>query len=258
LVLGADDFSEFLTRTQVASRVAAHDRTVIEKMRVELAKISALKDQIQDDKSEVEASKGQMAVKQSQLGQELTKTQDQIQDMSALESEYKANKAKIDAEMKQVQSEVDEIYKQINSVGDYEGGVMIWPVPGYKRISSEYGWRFGGTDYHTGIDISGSNAAGQGIYGKPIVAAAAGKVAFTQLTFVQGRGYGRYIIIDHGGGISSLYGHTSGLAVKVGDTVTRGQTIAYVGSTGWSTGPHLHFEVRVNGKHTPPRPYLGI
>ena len=140
----------------------------------------------------------------------------------------------------------------------------LCPVNGYDQSGLEQwlermaakGWRFGGTDYHTGIDIAGLNSAGQGIYGKPILAAADGTVAFTQTNYVAGRGYGIYLIIDHGGGISTLYGHTSGLAVNVGDTVKRGQTIAYVGSTGWSTGPHLHFEVRVNGSHVTPWSYL--
>ena len=197
-----------------------------------------------------------MADKQELLGTQLSKTEDMIQDIEALEKEYKANKAKIDKQMAEVQSEVDAIYAQIKSVGVYEGGIMLWPVSGYYTVTSQYGWRFGGSDFHTGIDIARTNAAGQGIYGKPILAANDGTVAFAQKTYVAGRGYGIYCIIDHGGGISTLYGHQSGLKVTTGQTVKRGDVIGYVGSTGWSTGPHLHFEVRVNGKHVNPWTYL--
>ncbi|MBP1557400.1 MAG: M23 family metallopeptidase, partial [Oscillospiraceae bacterium] len=177
-------------------------------------------------------------------------------DNEALEKEYKANQATIAKQLKEVQAEVDAIYAKIQSEGEYDGGIMLWPVYGYKTVTSDYGWRFGGTDFHTGIDIARTNSAGQGIYGKPILAADDGKVVFTQTSYVPGRGYGIYLILDHGGGVTSLYGHTCGLNVKMGQKVKRGDTIAYVGSTGWSTGPHLHFEVRVNGNYTNPWPYL--
>lgn len=125
--------------------------------------------------------------------------------------------------MKEVQAEVDAIYAKIKSVGEYEGGIMLWPVEGYQTVTSDYGWRFGGTDFHTGIDIARLNARGEGIYGKPIRAASDGTVVFTQTTYTYGRGYGIYLIIDHGGGISTLYGHTCGLNVKLGDKVKRGR-----------------------------------
>ncbi|MDD2994390.1 MAG: peptidoglycan DD-metalloendopeptidase family protein [Pygmaiobacter sp.] len=256
LVLGAEDFSQFLTRAQVASRVAQHDRQLVEDMRHELSVINLVKDEIDDARLELEDAKTQMAEKQADLGDKLKKTNSQIQDLEALEKEYKANKNAIDKQMKEVQAEVDEIYRQIQSVGEYEGGVMLWPVLGYTSITSYYGWRFGGSDFHTGVDIARTNAAGQGIYGKPIRAAASGKVVFAQTKYIAYRGYGIYLIIDHGSNISTLYGHCSSLAVKVGQKVNRGDTIGYVGSTGWSTGPHLHFEVRVNGKHVNPLTYL--
>lgn len=256
LVLGAEDFTQFLSRTQVTSRVAKHDQELIEDMREKLAQIKEVKENIEADKAELETSKSQQAEKQTVLATQLSQTKDQIQDIEQLEKEYKSNQAQLSQQMKEVQAEVDDIYAKIESTGEYEGGIMLWPVAGYKTVTSDFGWRFGGTDYHTGIDIARTNSAGQGIYGKPILAAASGKVVFTQTSYVAHRGYGIYLIIDHGGGISTLYGHTSGLKVKLGDTVTRGQPIAYVGSTGWSTGPHLHFEVRVDGKYTNPWPYL--
>ncbi|HIT19191.1 MAG TPA: peptidoglycan DD-metalloendopeptidase family protein [Candidatus Fimivivens faecavium] len=256
LLIGADSFTEYLTRTEVASKVAEHDQEMLEAMRAELLDIKAFKEEIETNKTEIESAKGQLAGKQAQLDDQLKETEGQIQDLAALEAQIKNNQEEIEAQQKQIQAEIDEIYKQINSVGEYTGGVMGWPLVGFNTVTSNFGWRFNHTDYHTGIDIAGKNAAGQGVYGKPIVAASDGVVAFTQTNYVVGKGYGIYLIIDHGGGISTLYGHTSGLAVKVGDQVKRGQTIAYVGSTGWSTGPHLHFEVRVDGKYVNPWGYL--
>ena len=256
LLIGADSFTEYLTRTEVASKVAEHDQEMLEAMRAELLDIKAFKEEIETNKTEIESAKGQLAGKQAQLDDQLKETEGQIQDLAALEAQIKNNQEEIEAQQKQIQAEIDEIYKQINSVGEYTGGVMGWPLVGFNTVTSNFGWRFNHTDYHTGIDIAGKNAAGQGVYGKPIVAGSDGVVAFTQTNYVVGKGYGIYLIIDHGGGISTLYGHTSGLAVKVGDQVKRGQTIAYVGSTGWSTGPHLHFEVRVDGKYVNPWGYL--
>jgi murein DD-endopeptidase MepM/ murein hydrolase activator NlpD len=259
LLLGADSFSEFLTRAQVASRVAEHDQDLIRDMTRELAEIRDIKESIEETKLEVEEnmkdvedSRVLLGDKQASLGTQLSQTQDAIEDIAALEKEYLANKAALEKQQKEVQAEIDSVYAQIQSIGKYEGGVMLWPLEGYYTVTSDFGWRFGGTDFHTGIDISG-----QSVYGKPIRAAAAGRVAFVQTKYVANRGYGIYLIIDHGSNISTLYGHTSGIAVKVGQQVKRGQTIAYVGSTGWSTGPHLHFEVRENGKYVTPWKYLG-
>lgn len=132
------------------------------------------------------------------------------------------------------------------------GSTLTWPVPGYYTITSRYGNRWHPVHeenrFHTGIDISGS-----GINGKNVVAAADGVVILSQYY----GGYGNTVVIDHGGGMTTLYAHGSELLVSVGQKVSRGQAIMKVGSTGVSTGPHLHFEVRINGSHTNPLPYLG-
>ena len=127
----------------------------------------------------------------------------------------------------------------IGSGGYVSTGNFTWPVPGFTNISCGY------SSGHKAIDISGG---GRTIYGTPIVAADSGKV----VTATYHYSYGNYVMIDHGGGYSTLYAHASSLAVSAGQTVTKGQTIAYVGSTGNSTGPHLHFEVRVNGNRQNP------
>ena len=118
---------------------------------------------------------------------------------------------------------------------------MSWPVSG--PVTSPFGWRWG--RMHEGIDI----ATG---YGTPIGAAAGGTVIYCGWM----GGYGNLVVIDHGGGLATAYGHQSAIAVGCGQYVGRGQTIGYVGSTGHSTGPHLHFEVRINGSPVDPLGYL--
>ncbi len=131
----------------------------------------------------------------------------------------------------------------------YDGGQFMWPVPSTRYITSPYGYRihpvYNYKKFHSGIDIGAS-------YGVDIVAAADGTVT---LATTNG-GYGKCVIINHGSGITTLYAHNSQLLVSNGQSVTRGQVVAKAGSTGVSTGPHLHFEVRVNGSTTDPMPYF--
>ncbi len=128
----------------------------------------------------------------------------------------------------------------------YAYGSFIWPVPGYTMITSEFGPRWGTN--HNGIDISGS-----GVYGADITASDGGTVTLAQY---DNSGYGMHIIIDHGNGFETLYAHCSELYVQPGDQVYAGQVIAAVGSTGDSTGPHLHFEIILNGKKVDPQIYI--
>lgn len=251
LILGAESFAQFLTRAEYIKRISAHDNELINSLNTLIGEIEEAKTLLEQESESLGSAKSDLGVKRGELNTQLKTVESQIQNIAALEAQIIANKAQLEKEMAEVQSEIDRIYAALNSTGVYDGGIMQWPVPNYPNVTSDFGWRFNNTDYHTGIDISGA-----GVNGKNIVAAADGTVAYVQLTFVAGRGYGRYLIVDHGGGISTLYGHTSAILVKVGDKVSRGQPIALVGSTGWSTGPHLHFEVRVNGKYVNPWSYL--
>lgn len=130
-----------------------------------------------------------------------------------------------------------------------EGSAMSWPVPGFYNITSNFGFRFNETDYHTGIDISGPD-----ISGESVVAAADGKVTFVLRE--NNIGYGNYVIIDHGDGLTTLYAQCSEILVETGDTVDRGQPIAKVGRSGHATGYHLHFEIKNNGIAVDPADYL--
>ncbi|MDD3193980.1 MAG: peptidoglycan DD-metalloendopeptidase family protein [Oscillospiraceae bacterium] len=251
LVLGADSFYDFLTRSEIMGRIAQRDKEVIEQLVSDKEAIEQAKTQIESDRAEVETAKAQLDQLTESLNEQLSQTQQQLQDISALEEQFNQDKAATQAEMAAIQADIDSIYSKLDSMGDFVGGQFGWPSPSYSNITSYYGWRFNGSDFHTGIDISGAN-----IYGTPVVASNSGQVVFVNTSYTPGKGYGKYLIVDHGGGYTTLYAHNSEILVNVGDYVTRGQTIAKVGSTGWSTGPHIHFEIRINGKHTNPLEYL--
>ena len=167
-------------------------------------------------------------------------------------AQAEAEAARIAAEKEAAAAAVDVWYTEydaalqaagVNAGGAESAGAggFVWPMPGYDYITCDYG-----DDGHRGIDIAGSE-----IYGQPIVAAARGEVVYSDWM----DSYGYCVFIDHGNGCSTRYAHASALACSVGDVVSPGQTIAYVGSTGNSTGPHLHFEVLRAGSTTDPFDY---
>ena len=167
-------------------------------------------------------------------------------------SEYedaKNEQAFIEGEIMTIENMLRNRKPTFNQPAQVKGsGDIIWPL-GSRRVTSLYGWRvhpiFGTSRYHSGIDIAAN-------YGEPIWAAAGGTVIHSGWL----GGYGKTIIIDHGGGLTTLYAHNSKLSLGVGATVKRGQTIALAGSTGYSTGPHLHFEVRKFGEPVNPYNYF--
>lgn len=251
-ILGSSDFADYLATNEMMGRIAEYDQRLMQRVKEERIALEQEKEDLEDVKEQVEVDRMEMEGKKKTLAGQQQAALLKIQDIDQLQREFEANLAENQKLQKQMQAELDKIYAQIEwDKNPYRGGEMLWPVPGYYNISSAYGWRWGKSDFHTGIDISGG-----GIYGKPIVAANDGRVAYTNTSYVTGRGYGIYLIIDHGGGISTLYGHCSQLLVSTGQEVKKGDQVALIGSTGWSTGPHLHFEVREDSYHVPPTPYL--
>jgi murein DD-endopeptidase MepM/ murein hydrolase activator NlpD len=186
--------------------------------------------------------------------------------LASLESDINAYKSVYDQyeqQQKNVQSQIDQQVadlrrqEEANKKNDpsYDAGKdngatgsMMWPCPSCHTITSEFGWRYHPIyhtqKYHSGVDIGAS-------YGASIVAADGGTI----ITAGSVSGYGNCVVINHGNGITTLYGHMSSIAVSVGQKVSKGQTIGYVGSTGNSTGPHLHWEVTVNGVRQNPLNY---
>lgn len=254
MVLGAESYSQFLMRAEAVTRVAHHDQELLDMLTAQKKELEEIKTAIEADKSDLQGDKQQMDAKKQELNGQMAVAQKQIQDIAAMEQQFLANKAELQKQMKEVQAAIDRIYAEINKNSGnttYIGGEMLWPVPRLSQVTSNFGYRFSGSDYHTGMDISGAGA-----YGQSIVAANTGTVAFVNTQVTPGYGYGKYMIVDHGGGVTTLYAHCSSIDASVGDVVARGEHIAKIGSTGWSTGPHLHFEVRINGKPQNPAGYL--
>lgn len=247
VLMDSGSFSEFLNNLSMVEMVYTSDKDVLE----ELQKIY---DEIDTKKKEIESAK-------QELDSAKATAEEEKQSLQADKSSVEKKKAAIAADAAETQKELDRleadaraltatINKGSSSGTKYTGGKMTWPAPQYTRISSEFGGRThpvtGVYKYHSGMDLAAPG-------GSPILAASSGTVIIAGNT---GNGYGNYVVIDHGGGITTLYGHCSSLLVKKGRKVSRGQQIAKVGSTGLSTGNHLHFEVRVNGKCVNPRPYI--
>lgn len=250
--LGSESLSDFLSTYDALSKIAEYDNVLLDKMKQQKEQIEELKMALEEKKAQLNSDKKEVQTKSTALS---TSKNTLSKKNSQLESNKKALNASIDKILDESAKISAEILK-LQGNGSYAGGEMAWPLPGFSKITSPYGMRLHPTlkvyKLHTGVDIAGLNSSGVNCNGKPIVAANTGKV----IQAYYNKAYGNMIIIDHGGGISTLYGHASKLLVKVGDVVTRGQKIALAGSTGYSTGPHLHFEVRINGKTTDPLPYI--
>lgn len=240
------DFSEFFMRLQLMSMVKKNDEKLI---------------------NEISMSKENTELRKQQKYLELKKKQQQLKELNGKASEIKTSRALLDSDIESDKSKLkdlekkedemlqlskqleDDLKKLMDTKAKYAGGVMAWPTPGYTSISSPFGYRihpiYKVRKMHTGIDIDAP-------MGASIIAANSGRVILAGWN----GGYGNCVIIDHGDGIATLYGHQSRLLVNVGDKVSKGDVIGKVGTTGLSTGPHLHFEVRINGKPTDPRKYV--
>lgn len=248
VILSSRSVSDFLSNYFLITELTNYDTELLEE-------IGEKKDQIELAKKKLDNDKEQLiTIKQNQ-----TKTGKILENTKNVRENYIA---KLSEQEKEIQSKIDEYNARFNEINQeilelakegletqYIGGQMAWPVPGYTRITSKYGMRYHPilhyTKLHTGMDIGAPMGAN-------FIAANDGIV--TKASF--NTAYGNMVIIDHGGGISTLYAHGSEILVTVGQVVKRGEPILKVGSTGYSTGAHAHFEVRINGVVTDPMPYV--
>lgn len=254
ILLESESFSDLFLRMQYVNDIMMFDKDILD----ELQKIQ---NTIQTKKDEIAENQAAQA--------EVVKTQkEKVENMDSLLSEKRAlltsyasdvkkQEQLIAANAKADQQVLNLIAQQSGSATPYYtgNGSLGWPVPSKSASSSSLSSGFvhrtnpvtGKSENHSGYDIPAQ-------YGSAIVAAEAGKVTYSGWM----NGYGYTIIIDHGGGLSTLYGHNSSLVVSKGQMVTRGQTVAKCGSTGISTGNHCHFSVLVNGQYVNPQSYLGV
>lgn len=257
VLLGSASFGDFLSRVEMIREIIDYDKSMLAKLIESRNAINDAKAALEQEKENLQIQQTQLETKREELNTRLEAKKLLAQQLENDEKEYeklyakqKEESAKIEKELKaQAAKEAAAAAAKGGTAVKYTGGKLLWPVPSYSRISSNYGYRihpiYGTKRLHAGVDLAAP-------YGSAILAAEAGTV--TTATF--GSGYGYYVVISHGGGLATLYGHCSSLLVKAGDKVTRGQTIAKVGSTGASTGNHCHFEVRINGSTTDPMAYL--
>ncbi len=246
VLMGSNSISEFVSNVEMIQKIYEND--------VEILKI------LEEEHKKLEEQEKQLEVEKQQLVDIQAQLKVQIEELDGQKAELKAEKSKLDQKKKTLEAkdaelkrDADALISQIKKLQDsqrvYEGGTFLWPVPSSTYITSSFGsrlhpiyrtWRM-----HTGTDIGAS-------YGANIVAAASGKVIMSSWY----GGYGNCVMIDHGSGIVTLYGHCSSRLVSAGQEVSRGQVIARVGSTGNSTGNHCHFEVRINGQYVNPMGYF--
>ncbi|MDQ0202523.1 murein hydrolase activator EnvC family protein [Pectinatus haikarae] len=248
VLVGADSFSDFLTRMDLIKRIIKYDYDLINGILAEKQVITDTKKELETDRSKTEkltqSAKEKADILQNKKAQQQTLLDKVKNDRATAERAYD----ELMAASRQVEQMIL-AYTSSNS-DDYAGGgsgQFIWPISG--PITSPFGWRthpiYGTRIFHSGIDIGGD-------YGLPIHAAAAGTVIYAGWI----SGYGNAVIISHGGGLQTLYGHNQSLNVSEGQRVSQGQVISFCGSTGNSTGPHCHFEVRKNGEPVNPLNYL--
>ena len=276
-MMQSESIAELLNRAEYASQITSYDRKMLEeyrKTRQEVAlKEEALKTEHQElltlqdsTKAKQSSVKTLMASKEAELASYETKIASAQGEIDQYNADIKAQEehmARVEAEIRRKEEEArkaeearraEEAKKNQSSAGGdstvKKGNTnFIWPCPASGRISSAFGDRSspteGASTNHKGIDIPAPS-------GSSIVAAADGKVVISTYSYSAGN----YIMIDHGGGLTTVYMHCSQLLVKEGETVKQGQTIAKVGSTGYSTGPHLHFGVRSGGSYVNPSGYV--
>jgi murein DD-endopeptidase MepM/ murein hydrolase activator NlpD len=245
VILGAASLAEFMATLDMVQKIYASDLELLESMEAQHVAIDAKRAELESLQQTLVSQQTVQMSKQDQIEADRNSVA-----LAKIEtSEYKKQLMKqYDEELAEAKRLTEEIARKMSSQ-EFVGGKLMWPVPGYTRISSEFGNRihpiFGIKKMHTGLDIPAPT-------GTPVIAANSGTVIRSGWN----NSYGNLVIIDHGGQVATVYAHNSKLAVSEGDTVAQGQTIAYVGSTGNSTGPHCHFEVRVNGEYQNPRSWV--
>ena len=288
VLLESRSISDLLTRIDMISEVMSYDKALEKALMDARAKVEEAEKALEDAKAEQEAKKGELEARKADLLAQVAEAEALVKslenDIEAYKAAYNETEAakqalqrEIDAKVAQMEAErraaeeaarkaAEEAARQQAQQQQQQQqqtsqptqpttptyttgtGSMVWPCPSCHTITSEFGWRihpiYGTSKYHSGVDIGAS-------YGATVIAADSGTV----ITAGWVSGYGNCIVISHGNGISTLYGHLSSIAVSSGQSVSRGQTIGYVGSTGNSTGPHLHWEVAVNGSQVNPLNY---
>ncbi len=270
MLFSSADYSTFLMSLELVSRTSAYDSEMIDSFKALIDEQNKQKESLTAQKSDLESQRAQEQQEQADMQTKVDRQRDLLDELDADSAQAVAIRQELEDQMDAYEEQIrqqaasgsqgDGTISGGGSSGgssstDIEGADFAWPLMDVAYgsgayISSDYGPRTDPyTGFHKGLDITCGGAQG-----KRICAAEAGTVIVA--SYGWNGGYGNYVIIDHGNGLSTLYAHCESLSVSVGQQVSRGEFIANVGNTGNSFGPHCHFEVRINGNHTNPRPYL--
>ncbi len=257
MVLGADSFADMLNKVQYVEAISYYDRQKLEEYQLNRQLIEVCKAELEEEEAVLQEAKQVVEEEQANLEILINKKEQEIvnyqTDIKTKEEAIRQYEEEIEAEnaiIAALEAQVAAEMQQLNGGPVYDGGIFKWPAPSYTRITDEYGWRIhptlGVRKFHNGIDMGAPG-------GSPILAAYDGVVVASAYNGTMGN----YVMINHGGGLYTIYMHASALYVKEGQTVAKGDRIAAVGTTGRSTGNHLHFGVRLNGEYVNPNSYLG-
>lgn len=247
-LLNSKGLVDFISNYYVIGEIIEYDKELIQTCEKQKQEIAVIKEELDSYKAELKEKKDEQEKSAIVLSNVKVIKDNQVANLTEEEMDLQSQIDEYQEETRKIEVELLMILTR-NLGGDYTGGALAWPVPGYMSITSEYGMRIhpisGIYKMHTGIDV----AAPKGAY---FIAANDGTVVKS----VYSSSYGNMVVIDHGGGLSTLYAHGSERLVEEGDQVVKGEPVLIVGSTGISTGPHAHFEVRVNGSWTEPLEYI--
>ena len=252
LMLGAESFGDMLNKAEYVTALSAYENEVLETYKLNREYLAACKEELEAEEAVLQEAKLAVEEEQRNLEVLISSKEQQIvaysSDINTKEQAIAEYEAEIEAQNKLIR-ELEAALAAENNKLKYDGGMFAWPCPSYKRISDDYGWRIhptlGVEQFHNGIDLAAPG-------GSPILAAYDGQVMAASYEATMGN----YVMIDHGDGLITIYMHASALYVSKGAMVSKGDTIAAVGTTGRSTGNHLHFGVRLSGQYVSPWNYI--
>lgn len=261
IIFGAGSFTDMLNKIEYVQRLSNYDQKKMEEYQQTILYVQACQEELNAQQETLQAAAKAAEEEQAAVAELITEKQEQIEeyeedisDKEQLIKEYEEDLAVQNNTISALEQAVAAEKKRLAESGQkssvsYNGGKFAWPAPSYTRISSDYGMRIHPTlnveKFHNGVDMAAPN-------GSPILAAYDGQVVAADYN----SSMGNYIMIDHGDGLYTVYMHCSSLYVAAGANVAKGDNIGAVGSTGRSTGPHLHFSVRLNGNYVNPWNYL--
>lgn len=264
LILTSESMGEMLNRAEYVTKISSYDRDMLTKYEETIKYIAEAKQQLEDDYTELADTQSQLESQRDELAQMQAEKESELANYNSLIASSKAQETELSSDISGLTSEIERIERELeeqnrnnnNNNGGNSGGstdipstgVFLWPTIS-RRITSDYGDTDGRNNPHIGIDIG---ATTPGVWGDPIYAADGGRVVRAEYNWSAGN----WLWIDHGNGLYSIYMHCSQFLVSIGQTVNRGDTIALMGSTGESTGAHLHFSVRYGGTYVNPWGYL--